>query len=77
MRAIRIPYPQKNPHPWERWDLMREYGMVVDFPDRHVSYVFYDFPRKDFGSCAVEIEKAVSLHAPGTEPPLLEIRFSD
>ena len=56
---------------------MREYGMVVDFPDRHVSYVFYDFPRKDFGRCAVEVEKAVYLHAPGTEPPLLEIRFSD
>ena len=76
MRAVRIPYPQKDSSPWVSWGMMRENGMVVDFPDRRVSYVFYEFPIKDFARCVMEVEKAVSLHAPGTEPPLLEIRFS-
>jgi|GEM_PF-6596275 hypothetical protein len=79
MRAIRLPYPSpQNKHPWASWQQMRRLEMVVDFPERNVSYVIFgDGPKFDVQRCADEVKKSVSLQTPGKEPKVLEIRISD
>jgi len=84
MRAIRLPYPLPEPPdlaPWgthmsAQWKVMRNAGMLIDFPDRKLSYAFFCFSRFDVPRCAAELRKAVELQSLGHEPKVLEIRFS-
>jgi hypothetical protein len=80
MRAIKLPYPAPpNKHPWVSLDReqMRKHGMLVDFPERNVSYVIFgDGPKFDIQRCADEVRKSVELQSPGHEPRVLEIRVS-
>jgi len=55
---------------------MRNAGMLIDFPDRKLSYAFFCFSRFDVPRCAAELRKAVELQSLGHEPKVLEIRFS-
>ena len=80
MRAIKLPYPAPpNQHPWAAWDheQMRKVGMLVDFPERNISYViFAEGPKVDAHRYADELRKSVALQSPGHEPQILEIRLS-
>lgn len=85
MRAIKLPYPLPEPaprpaprgmHASAQWELMRNVGMLIDFPDRKVSYAMFCFSEFDAPRYAAELRKAVELQSPGHEPQVLEIRFS-
>ena len=84
MRAIRIPYPlpaAPSAAPWgfhesAQWELMRNAGMLIDFPDRNVCYAMFCFSKTDVPRYAAELRKSVELQSPGREPQVLEIRFS-
>ena len=71
MRALRIPYPYREPL------AKLPEAMKVDFPDRHLSYVIFGCETPDLERCSFEVRKTVESHRPGTEPPALEIRFTD
>ena len=71
MRALKIPYhsPKDLPRAAER--------ATVEFPERHLSYVIYDYKESDLERCALEVRKAVNAHSRSAEPGRLEIRFLD
>lgn len=83
MRAVRLPYPLPEPaprlgpgatHMSAQWELMRSAGMLIDFPERKVSYALFCFNQSDVPRYTAELRKAVELQVPGAEPPHLEIR---
>ena len=73
MYVIRIPYPPPNTEVHELTSLDAK---SVDFPERRLSYMIVGCKPADWQRCALEVEKAVALHSPGTEPDRLEIRIS-
>jgi len=86
MRAIRLAYPlprwAATRGPWAghaqgEWEMMRNAGMIIDFPDRKVSYALFCWNKSDVPRYAAELRKAVDLQSPGKEPAQLEIRASD
>jgi hypothetical protein len=77
-----MPEPAPSLTPWAthasaQWELMRNAGMLIDFPDRNVSYAMFCFNKADVPRYAAELRKAVDLQSPGEEPPHLEIRAGD
>ena len=76
MRALKIAYPvPKTVSEFAQLRGLRGLEKRVDFPERRLSYVIYDLQEQDWERCALEVRKAVFLHAPGTEPSRLEIRL--
>ena len=70
------------PGPWAahasgQWEMMRNSGMLIDFPDRKVSYALFCWNTLDVPRYAAELIKAVELQSPGNEPAQLEIRAGD
>jgi hypothetical protein len=80
MRAIKLPYPDPpGRHSWTslEQEQMRKLGMLVDFPERNISYVFFvEGPKVDIQRCANEVRKSVELQSPGHEPQVLEFRLN-
>ena len=57
---------------------MRRRGMLVDFPERHISYaIFACGPGFDLQRYVEEVKKSVELQTPGKEPAVLEIRIGN
>jgi hypothetical protein len=78
MRARKIPYPPpKALSEWVKLHGLRSLEKTVDFPDRHLSYIIAEWKEVDWERCTLEVRKAIGLHALGTEPDRLEIRFTD
>lgn len=86
MRAVRLPYPLPEPaprlgpgatHMSAQWELMRSAGMLIDFPERKVSYALFCFDKSLAPRYAAELRKAVDLQSPGEEPAHLEIRAGE
>ena len=69
MRAIKIPYPTPKYLPQAAG------RVLVDFPERHLSYAIYDCKEADLARCALEVRKSVDIVWPGKEPARLEIRL--
>lgn len=77
MRAIRIPYPPPTTLPSIQLESLSRLGRIVDFPDRHVSYVLYDCNQPDVEQYVFEVLKTVDSHPRGEEPERLELRLTD
>jgi len=72
MFVLRIPYP---PPTNEVHKLTSLDAPTIDFPERGVSYMVVGCKPADWERCEIEVQQAVRLHAPGTEPQRLEIRL--
>jgi hypothetical protein len=77
MQAIRIPYPLPTTLPtYRELQSLRHWGRIIDFPDRHFSYVLSNCDQRDVERYLLEVLKAVDLQTRGEEPARLEIRFT-
>jgi hypothetical protein len=85
MRAIRLPFPltqtasglaPMSMHISAQWELMRHAGMLIDFPDRKISYALFCFDKSEVPEYSAELRKAVDLQSPGHEPAHMEIRIN-
>jgi hypothetical protein len=78
MRALRVPYPFPETFPYIAQVRGLEHsGRIVDFPNRHISYILYDCKPVDVERCILEVLKAIEPIPVGEEPERVEIRFVD
>jgi hypothetical protein len=73
--AIKIPYPLPNGLPLqETLESLRRTGRIVEFPDRHISYVLTNCRPSEAENYILEVMKAVESLPRGQEPSRLDIR---